>query len=178
MNTIRAIIDNYEKLCRYCDAFFSSMKKTYGDHMRCGPGCSACCELHSVCSLEAHVIVTKGGIKREGHAAPPRNIRRHCAMLVDDRCTIYAVRPIICRTHGLAISYDNGRTVYSSCNLNFTDQHISSLSGTHVFDAAAITGNLMRLNMAFCTVSGDRRRASERVTMGQILYGTVQKCIL
>ena len=47
---------------------------------------------------------------------------RACALLVDNRCTVYAERPLICRSHGLPVQHrdDDGSTHVEVCPLNFT----------------------------------------------------------
>ncbi len=49
--------------------------------------------------------------------------RRACALLVDDRCSVYDERPIICRSHGLPVraTLDDGSVHTSVCPLNFVD---------------------------------------------------------
>lgn len=91
---------------------------------------------------------------------------------------IYAARPVICRTHGLAISIDKGRTVRPTCALNFMKLDVRELPKPHVFDSAAITDNLMRLNLAFCMAIGHAALASKRFTMEQILNGALPESIL
>jgi uncharacterized protein len=179
MSTIEGILDNYDRLCAYCDCFFSRTCSLYAGDMRCKKGCSACCELHSVCALEAHVIVRNRVVPATvQQPVPQKNRRGWCAMLGKNACTIYASRPVICRTHGLAISMDRGRTVCSSCELNFTKRAVRALPGTHVLDSDAITDNLMRLNLAFCMTIGDAALASKRFTMEQVRRGKVPKSIL
>jgi uncharacterized protein len=179
VSTIVKILDNYDKLCAYCDGFFSSIHSMYADDMRCAKGCSACCELHSVCALEAHVItrniVDAGSLQAEQSA---KDGRAGCIMLKHDRCAVYASRPVICRTHGLAISMDKGRTACSSCELNFTVRDATALPGPHVLDAAAITDNLMRLNLAFCMALGSPLLSSKRFTLASVLSGGLPKRIL
>jgi hypothetical protein len=85
---------------------------------------------------------------------------------------------VICRTHGAALRADRGKTVYSSCGRNFTTIAPASLPRSHVFDTAAVTGNLMRLNMAFCMAAGDARLASMRFTMEQVQSGALPERIL
>jgi Fe-S-cluster containining protein len=180
MSTIVKILDNYDKLCAYCDGFFSSIHSMYTDDMRCAKGCSACCKLHSVCALEAFLIARHRAVQRS--RMPPQSkadLRRHaCAMLKKNGCVVYAARPIICRTHGLAISTDKRKTVCPTCALNFIKRDVRLLPKPHVFDSAAVTDNLMRLNLAFCMASGHPALAAKRFTMEQVIFGRLPKCIL
>jgi Fe-S-cluster containining protein len=174
---MRAILDNYAALCRYCDSFFESVSGLYKNEIRCSKGCSACCELHSVCAIEACAISAFLAARRRRTRAC-RAGRDRCALLVGGECSAYPARPVICRTHGAALRTDKGATVYSSCNRNFTRVAPASLPRSHVLDTAAVTGNLMRLNMAFCMAAGDARLASKRFTMEQVRSGTIPERIL
>ena len=84
----------------------------------CCAGCAACCHLHAVASppeviaiarhverafsdearaalehrIDAHILATQGL-----SAEQRRQVRSPCPLLVDDRCSVYQVRPISCR---------------------------------------------------------------------------------
>jgi Fe-S-cluster containining protein len=49
-------------------------------------------------------------------------VAHHCALLVDDRCSVYDERPLICRTHGLPTRGRDEAATSSlqGCPLNFT----------------------------------------------------------
>jgi uncharacterized protein len=177
MNNARTVLDKYADLCRYCDSFFNSVLGLYKNEIRCKKGCSACCELHSVCAIEACAISAFLAARRRRTRARPTGGDR-CALLAKGGCSAYPARPVICRTHGVALRADSGVTVYSSCSRNFRNVAPASLSRSHVFDTAAVTGNLMRLNMAFCMAAGDARLASKRFTMEQVRSGAIPERIL
>lgn len=96
------------------------------DALACARGCSACCaDGLSVLPVEAVAIELSG-------ARPPVTHKPGmCAFLdEDDACTIYDARPVLCRTHGLALrqSADPQRgalTVLNDvgfCALNYTER--------------------------------------------------------
>jgi hypothetical protein len=99
-------------------------------------------------------------------------------MLRKKVCVIYAVRPVICRTHGLAISTNKRKTVCPTCALNFIKRDVRLLPKPHVFDSAAISDNLMRLNLAFCMTIGHPALAAKRFTMEQVQRKGLPKSIL
>jgi Fe-S-cluster containining protein len=177
MTTIRAILDNYAALCRCCDGFFASLRRVYKGAIMCAPGCFACCELHSVCALEAYALATHLAGRPVATEAAPRK-RAMCALLRNGECSAYPARPVICRTHGVALHADNGTTVLPSCDRNFIDVELASLRPQHVFDTAKATNNLLRLNMAFCMAAGIRRLSSKRFTMEQVAKGKVPPSIV
>jgi len=104
------------------DAHFDAAAKQAGSQMRCSEGCETCCHVDlSVFEVEAAPI-------RDALAALPDDLRArvraqadqsaHCAMLVDGLCAVYEQRPLICRSHGLAVLLDDGKVDH--CPLNFT----------------------------------------------------------
>jgi Fe-S-cluster containining protein len=174
MRPVQRIVANYRVLCRYCDDYFASIKKLYPDDMSCGRGCDACCVLDSVCALEAHVLLKCLGKKRAARCGAGRG----CALLRRSECVVYPVRPVICRTHGLPVSLDGGKTARRTCAKTFAGLDLATLPRQHLFDAALVTANLMRLNVAFCMAAGDKELASKRFTMEQVLRGKVPENIL
>jgi hypothetical protein len=132
-----------------------------------------------VCALEAFVIARLLAAKESRKLSRKKeDLLQICAMLKNKRCMIYAARPVICRTHGLAITIDKRITVDSTCALNFTNHDVRTLRKPHVLDSAVVTDNLMRLNLAFCMAVGHASFASKRFTMEQVLLRRLPKSIL
>jgi Fe-S-cluster containining protein len=47
----------------------------------------------------------------------------HCALLVDGQCSVYEQRPLICRSHGLAVGLEDGdELVIDHCHLNYRSE--------------------------------------------------------
>jgi Fe-S-cluster containining protein len=170
--TLQTIFDNYQALCLYCDAFFDAMQKTYTKQIHCIKGCSTCCELSSVCALEARMIISLSGTI----ASISTSHKPFCVLLQNNNCSIYKNRPIICRSHGLILTNENRKTC-SSCPLNFSSQTISNIPITHIFDTAKISDNLMRLNLAFCIAINDKDLAHKRFMLSDVRTGNVPKHI-
>jgi hypothetical protein len=177
VTALQAILGNYGKLCGYCDSFFLSVQNRFAGELKCKKGCSACCELHSVCGLEAHTVAACLA-KKSAPRPQPRKNRSRCALCMNEECIAYPARPVICRTHGVPMLLDKGKTVASSCTLNFAGRDLAAFPRSHVLDTTAVTGNLIRLNMAFCMAIGRRELASERFTMAAVLAGDIPKSIL
>lgn len=107
------------------DEFFGRVAAARPEAITCRRGCAGCCRVDlTVFAVEADAL-------RAAVAALPEAARRgaslraragqHCALLdpEDGRCLVYAERPLICRTHGLAVRFE-GRT--SWCPLNYRDE--------------------------------------------------------
>ncbi|MCD6500375.1 MAG: YkgJ family cysteine cluster protein [Deltaproteobacteria bacterium] len=127
-------VDAILALYRRVDAFFDAAQAAQPDQVVCKPGCSACCHVdlglfgieadlvrQAFARLDPAVQVKAGQRAAEG---------RHCAMLDDDgRCIVYEDRPLICRSHGLAV--DLGERL-DHCPLNYASkppepEHVLSL---------------------------------------------------
>ncbi|MBL0215575.1 MAG: YkgJ family cysteine cluster protein [Myxococcales bacterium] len=110
------------------DAFFARVEARHGSDMQCGTGCSDCCHARlTVTGVEARSIgqelATWDAPRRAALAAnAATGPEDRCAALdPDGRCLIYAVRPVVCRSHGAPIRMRQGSLpVVQSCFKNFT----------------------------------------------------------
>lgn len=118
------------QLRRRVDDHFGAAVARTPDAFACREGCARCCGVRfGVFAVEADRI--RGALARL--AAPLRaRVRAQaddpshtaCALLVDDRCSVYDERPLICRSHGLPVQQrdDDGRTHVEVCPLNFVER--------------------------------------------------------
>lgn len=120
-------------------SFFSEYENKYAQQMKCASGCSHCCIGGlSIFTWEAELIIqwftSLSSEQRsellnkweknqnhdftdvEGRAARP------CSFLVDNQCSIYPRRPIICRTQGMGLKWqEGGKILRDCCPLNFKE---------------------------------------------------------
>ncbi|PIE34413.1 hypothetical protein CSA56_07695 [candidate division KSB3 bacterium] len=163
---LSTVLSQYQKLCRYCDDTFTAIQKKFHPYMQCSKGCASCCILETVVPLEAHVIAShqpastfhRRPEEQEFHEEKP------CIFLDHHECTIYDIRPIICRTHGLPLQYPD-REGIDICPLNFVSFDLTTLDSPWIIDAANIAENLMRLNLAFCMLIQRPEIAAERIPL-------------
>jgi Fe-S-cluster containining protein len=121
-------MSRYRELTVKVDAFFSRTLGRHASDMRCGSGCADCCHTRlTVTQVEADAIrehvaglpdrdrvalVTRAAAADDGRCA---------ALTEDNRCAIYAARPVVCRSHGAPIRMREGSLpVVRSCFRNFT----------------------------------------------------------
>lgn len=149
------LIQDYHQLLAALDAEIARIGEMHGATLSCGPGCASCCLAFSVLPIEAACL-------REAIAALPsasqKRLRRNlaegddrCPLLSDDLCSIYAARPVICRTQGLPLAYvDEERQAIevSACPLNFPDEYAFAPESLLFMDG--FNARLAELNRAWC----------------------------
>lgn len=115
------------------DAHFDRVAEADADAIACAVGCDQCCHVRlSVFSIEAQRIAAalnriagrdpalRGRIRRQ--ADDPSHAGK-CALLVDGQCSVYAERPMICRSHGLMVVVEDGETTEQTCcPLNYRER--------------------------------------------------------
>lgn len=131
-------MNHYDQLLAKVDRFFESAAERGAD-LRCGEGCTACCEVDLTLSpVEAdRVRAMVSQLPEPVRATLRRRAQtsgRECVMLVDGRCAIYVARPLVCRSQGLPLAYPDGviptdsirargaGTEVTWCPLNFTER--------------------------------------------------------
>lgn len=113
----------------------------YPQGMQCKNGCSQCCYVSlSVFNVEAQLIKdwftalkeSEKEVLREKWLTPAQvkenffgEPKESCPFLVNESCSIYEVRPIICRTQGLPLKFVLEEEVaVDACPLNFEDAEL------------------------------------------------------
>lgn len=178
--------DEYRALVHKVALFCETQSERYRAEMACGPGCSSCCHAWlSVCAVEEAQLTAaiaalpeakRGEIAARGQRELEREQRGEseprCALLdADGRCAVYAHRPLVCRTQGLALRYPHGVVPVSAvrarlahgdvtcCPLNFTE-HVPAAED--VLDAERVDQLLGLVNLRYSQATADdptRRRA-------------------
>jgi Fe-S-cluster containining protein len=133
------------------DAEFRRVRDEFPGRMQCQRGCSMCCsQMFSISALEAAAIAeavaakpaadrerlrsgaraylegaARLGVVQEAGGEPsvsPRvGLRLPCPALRDDACSIYEVRPIICRKWGIPVFDPSKPDRLHACVLNFCE---------------------------------------------------------
>lgn len=178
--------NSYRQLIEQVDALTARLSSQYARHLVCRSGCSGCCHHHlSVFAVEAAAV-------REAVDALPESHRQRleqqagevldreardeptvCPMLVEDLCSIYAARPLICRTQGLPLllEAEDGEAEVDFCPLNFTaPDAVADLDEAHLVPLDELNLQLALVNLQHCREQGIADDASgQRVPMANII---------
>ncbi len=115
------------------DAHFDAAVARTPEAFTCKAGCERCCH-QRFCVFEVEAAPIRRALAELAATDPTMRERVReqgrdlqgsaCALLVDGRCSVYAERPLICRSHGLAIAIQNpddpdGPLTLDHCPLNF-----------------------------------------------------------
>lgn len=139
--------DRLEELWQKVDAFSGRVDAQYPAELACASGCSDCCKRElTVTAIEAarierHLAVLDDTDRaRLAHRAAAST--DPCVALDDDgRCAIYAVRPVVCRSHGVPIRYvepgasgKRALPVLDVCPKNFVGRDLATVDPACVLD--------------------------------------------
>ena len=141
----------YDLIANIDDLMATLIKERFRQTLNCRPGCAECCTNFSILPLEAALV--KERLKQFEPVEGKED--NNCALLADNCCTIYDVRPIICRTQGLPIAYiDEGSSCIevSACHLNFPDDHQFEQEDLLFMDQ--FNSRLVELNIQYCLAVG------------------------
>ena len=127
---------------------------------QCRAGCSRCCYVDlSVFGVEAKNIedwfsslsLEKKSELRQLWLKPQTQTKSFsgedvtsCAFLVDEKCTIYEARPLICRTQGMALKFKNHESEYVDiCPLN--EEMLNLLASSEIINLDLLNSILVQL---------------------------------
>ena len=174
------VLEAYEGFAERVTPF--SEAASHRADVQCARGCSSCCVAGlSVCGVEASRVrraLTELGssVRRKVRAQAADATREQCVFLVDDACAVYDARPMVCRTQGLPLAYDEGTIPAERlsaraadgrdltwCPLNYT---AGPPAATEIVDAMVIDRGVATLNRAFASVAEEDPMA--RVSLSEL----------
>ncbi len=145
--------EKYKNLIADLDKECEKYASMYSSQISCHKGCDSCCESISVFPVEFYFIRQSV----DTAAIPPKipilkKFSKKCRFLVDGACTIYNFRPVICRTQGLPLLYENreGKGYeLSVCKLNFKGVEVTKFNMENALFMAPVNSRLFLLNREF-----------------------------
>lgn len=151
----------YRALLAKVDAKFADIHDRHRPDMACGAGCHACCapELSvsqvEKASIAEHIRITPGLAEDLARldAERPHGVTRCRFLAADGRCAIYAVRPVICRSHGAPTRVPPTAPQtpghLSVCSLNFRDGALERLPAGDCIDVETLNTLLFVIGRRF-----------------------------
>ncbi|MBK9034372.1 MAG: YkgJ family cysteine cluster protein [Myxococcales bacterium] len=142
---------DYLALVAKVDAFVGRVEARHGADLACGAGCASCCLVRlTIAGVEADAIAAwlaarTAAERAEIAAAAMAAAPGRCAALADDdRCRIYPVRPLVCRSHGVPIRLrrPGEAPVVTACALNFTAHGPAAAAADCVLDQELVSTTL------------------------------------
>jgi len=160
----------YEQFVCSVDDLSALLSRRYQQHLACRAGCSGCCHHHlslfpvEAAALKEAIVKLPPEQRTKIEAQARQTIEREqggesvsCPLLVDDRCSVYASRPFICRTQGLPllIEAEDGELEVDFCPLNFTAPAATDdLDGDYLVPLDGLNLILAQINLEFCRANG------------------------
>lgn len=158
MNQPQEAMAKYQQLLAKVDAKFAAIHARYASSFQCRAGCFDCCQPGlTISPIEQESIQQYLALRPALKAtvqellAQPAHGDMFCPMLdAEGRCSIYEVRPIICRSHGAPIRFaiPEGEVI-DACPLNFTDMDIDDLPEDMFINIDQLNVLLALLNKMF-----------------------------
>ena len=173
----------YDDLLADLDQLSAHMNSLHAKQLNCRAGCSDCCHQHlGVFEVEAEAM-------RQALAALPTDTqkvlrqqakdvlsgtRTACPLLREDRCSLYAARPVICRSHGYPLHYQGqeaGEILLDVCPLNFVEAGaLESLELNQTLPLDRLNLRLNAINYVYCRDRlQDVQRAEQRLPLAALV---------
>jgi Fe-S-cluster containining protein len=163
-------IELYLRLIEKIDQYEIKLLKKYSSDIACRKGCDSCCILESVFPVEAYVIYES---IRSGEGAAVigfENTPGRCVFLKDGSCSIYNVRPVICRTHGYPV-FVGGKVDF--CPENFKERN--SIDSEYILSLDNLNSALASINLIFSGENCDDFFKRERIPLKELAEFVINK---
>ena len=147
---IRKSLMDYRRLVTRVDRMVRRIRRKYRAVIACRKGCACGCRNLSILPIEALSLC--GALQDLPHSVIATIRRRaaavsfwECPLLRKGACSLYAFRPIICRTHGYPLlTHYRGQSSIGYCRHNF--KNMPSIPADAVIDLEKINGSLRVIN--------------------------------
>ena len=151
--------EKYKLLINEIDEHTAILDDIHHKHMNCKNGCALCCIDFSVFPIEFYYLLNQLKAQNVKHKSDSDLSTDICVFLLNNSCTIYNQRPIMCRTHGLPLLYanDNGDWELSACELNFTEFNFDDFTMENTLPQDKYNSKLFLLNREFIAEFKDKK---------------------
>ena len=163
----------YRDLLSTVDRLICRIRHRYSAQIACHKGCDCGCRNLSIFPIEALSLAnalqdqparTAAGI----HERAANASFWDCPLLEDRACTLYAFRPLICRTHGFPLqTIYNQRVLICHCRHNF--KNMSSIPDDAVIDLDHFNGALRIINSSAVSEMAQTLKLPDRLSIADAL---------
>ncbi|HOP62780.1 MAG TPA: YkgJ family cysteine cluster protein [Spirochaetota bacterium] len=162
-------VELYLKLIEKIDQYEAKLLEKYSSDIACRRGCDSCCILESVFPVEAYIICEA---VRSGEVEPECTFNNggKCVFLKNGGCSIYKVRPVICRTHGYPV-FVEGRVDF--CPENFKGR--SSIDSEYILNLENLNMTLVSINRIFADENNNDFFKRERIPLKEVAECIINK---
>lgn len=183
---METVVERYLQLVAKVDGFFARVSGRHAGEMQCSSGCHDCCEVRlTVTGVEAEVVgrgvaelapEERAELVARARGAVTGGARASGSCVALDsagRCSIYAVRPLVCRSHGvplrMAPDRPGGLPVVDACSRNFTALAggPAGADGDCILDQGTLSTVLLAIDSAHARQAG--RPPGQRFDLAEIL---------
>ncbi len=160
MGPMNSAIDRYVDLRDRVDRRAGELLARHGRAITCRARCCDCCVDLTVFPVEYHAILAD--LRRAGVASLPIDPSAACGFLRDGLCVLYEARPLICRTHGLPLAFEDDRSprrlrTASSCPRTFdgADPAAIGVGPADALEVEPMNAELFEINLTFARERAD-----------------------
>ena len=161
------------------DRTLDRIQRKYDRYIACHKGCGCGCRNLSIFPVEA--LALAGALQTQSQAVIAKFQRRaaslsfwDCPLLEDRVCSLYAFRPLICRTHGFPL-----RTIYRGqpsigyCRHNFKEMAV--VPDDAVIDLNPINDLLRHINAEIVNELAPKMKLAQRLSIAEAVRLVCQK---
>ena len=170
---INACLLNYRRLVVRVDRILGRIQRKYGRHIACHRGCGCGCRNISIFPVEALSLAE--ALQTLSEALLAKFQKRaasisfwDCPLLEDRACSLYAFRPLICRTHGFPLqTIYKGQPSIGFCRHNFKE--MTAIPDDAIIDLDRINDTLRGINAAAVDGLAHILKLPDRLTIAEAI---------
>jgi len=170
---ITYFFDKYYLLRDGIDFESQKLSILYQKQIVCKKGCDSCCENISIFPVEFYAISNE--LKNRKDLPEEKfwyKFTNRCKFLKNGECMIYKSRPLICRTQGLPLLYENSNGTdfeLSVCKLNFKTFDFSKFNIDNSLYMSPYNSKLFLLNKEFIEKEfNNKYKSTDRININKL----------
>ena len=129
------MLENYQKYLNFIDSKLTKFFNSQKPYIQCRKGCSKCCKMAQIPTSRIEMVYLLNGFLNSADAKTQdtvskniqnilslresvnnkKEFRYNCPFLIDDNCSAYPYRGIICRAFGLMTQNTEGKISVPFC---------------------------------------------------------------